>query len=288
MEKYYRFAGVELIIRIPDERMYRQDLQLTNFRTDRVMDPHLCEVSVVSALVPPEGSELANLPGERIYASAGGYVRYHGSVEEDVANAYIRSLHRGKHHEIALTEELVSGIVSPRLVLNSLDVEHLISSRGGVILHASYIQWQDKAIVFTAPSETGKSTQAELWKTYRNARIINGDRAALIPGDGMVCAAGLPFSGSSRYCENETLPLAAVVCLKQAPVTTIRTLRGVQAFRQIWEGCNVNTWNREDLDRSMGLVEKLLGQVPVFELACTPDESAVLALEQQLRKQVSQ
>lgn len=286
MEKYYRFAGIDLAVRIADERMYREDLQLAAFRVDQVTQPHYYSASVAPALDRPEGQELACLPGTRVYGSDGGYVRYHGPVQESLDGAYIQAEHHGKCHEITLAERMVPDVISARLILNAMDVEHLVSSVGGVILHASYIEWKGMALVFTAPSETGKTTQAELWKAHRGAEIINGDRAVLIPKDGRIFAAGLPFSGSSSYCENRTLPLAAVVYLRQAPETTIRRLRGVEAFRRVWEGCCVNTWNREDLEASSGLVESLLAQVAVYELSCTPDESAVNALEQQLRKQV--
>ncbi len=286
MEKYYHFSGIELAVSLPEERMYRDDLQLAPFRTDRVNDPHRCEVRVEPDLELPAEQELATLPGSRVYAwGEDGYVRYLGAVEADVAQAYCRAAHRGKHHAITLTASHVTGAVSARLVLNGLDVEHLVSQAGGVILHASYIDWEGKAILFTAPSGTGKSTQAELWKTYRNAEIINGDRAVILPREGQLFAGGLPFSGSSPYCKDRTLPLGAVVYLKQAPKTAIRSLKGLEAFRRIWEGVCVNSWNRQDVDTAVGLVEALLGQVSVLELACTPDETAVKALEAQLRKQ---
>lgn len=287
MEKYYRFAGIELAVRIPEERMYRDELRLEPFRTDRVRDPHIYQVSAVKTLPAPEGAELAIQPGVRCYASEGGYTRYQGAVQEDHSGAHILTRHRGKYHEILVREDMLSEKISARLVLNGLDVEHLVASEGGAILHASCIGYEGRAIVFTAPSETGKSTQAELWKSRRGAEIINGDRAVLIREQGVICAAGLPFSGSSRYCANRTLPLMAVVYLKQAPETTIRKLRGAEAFRRLWEGLSVHTWHRTDMEKTADLAEKLLGQVPVYELACTPDETAVEALEAQLRKQVS-
>lgn len=286
MKKYYRFAGIELEIEIDDPQMYPDDLQLTPFRTEHAENPHRYQVSVVPALEPPAGEELNSQPGIRVHGLEDGYVRYHGALERNIRNACIRGEHRGKDHRITLTKETVPGIVSARLVLNALDVEHLVASEGGVILHASYIEYEGGAILFTAPSETGKTTQAELWKKHRGAEIVNGDRAALIRDNGVLCAAGLPFSGSSPYCGNRTLPLRAVVYLNQAPKTSIRKLRGVEAFRRVWEGCCVNTWNRGDVEAASTLVETLLGQVNVYELACTPDESAVEALEQELRKQV--
>lgn len=287
MEKYYRFSGIELAVDLPEDRAYCDDMQLIAFRQEQVTDPHRYCITVVPRLEPPKGEELAAPPGSRIYGADGGYVRYIGSVTQSVEHAYIRAEHLGKTHRISVTEAMAGRVISPRLVLNALDVEHLVTESGGVILHASYIDWEGRGILFTAPSETGKTTQAELWKQHRGADIINGDRAVVIPRDGSLCAGGLPFSGSSRYCENRTLPLAAIVYLKQAPVTTIRRLKGMEAFRRVWEGVCINNWNREDTAEALNLVQKALEKIPVYELACTPDESAVTALETQIRKQVS-
>jgi hypothetical protein len=94
-----------------------------------------------------------------------------------------------------------------------------------------------------------------------------------------VLACGVPFSGSSLFCKNVTLPLAAIVYLQQAPKTTVCRLRGAEAFRRLWEGCGINNWDRADVDQVSKTLVQVLTKVPVFSLACTPDESAILALE---------
>lgn len=288
MEKYYRFAGIDLAVRIAPERMYTDDLQLTAFRVDQVVNPHLYEAAVVSSLEPPAGAELAAFPGARIYAAEGGYVRYHGAVREHPDSAYTRALHQGKQHAITLSESMVPGMISARLVMNAMDVEHLVSSAGGVILHASYIEWEGKAIVFTAPSETGKSTQAELWNRLRGTEVINGDRAAVTPEADGITAWGIPYCGTSGICNNARLPVAAIVYLSQAPKTTIQRLDGLRAFRRVWEGCSVNVWDQDDVEKCVQTVMDTVEQVPVYHLACAPDETAVEALEKMLERGVGQ
>jgi hypothetical protein len=177
--------------------------------------------------------------------------------------------------------------LSSRTILNSMALEHLIARNHGFVFHCSYIDWNGEAILFTAPSETGKSTQADLWHQYRGAEIINGDRAAIRLAEGKLLAEGIPFAGSSQYCKNRSLPIKAIVYLGQAPKTTIRKLRGYEAFSKIWEGVSVNTWDREDLERVSAVVQKVASEIPVYHMPCTPDESAVIALEEALRKQVS-
>jgi hypothetical protein len=116
----------------------------------------------------------------------------------------------------------------------------------------------------------------------KGARLLNGDRAAVMREDTGVVVRGIPFAGSSGVFENESYPLAAIVYLSQAPETQIVRLSGVQAFRRVWEGCSVNTWNSKDVTACSETVLNVVQEIPVFHLACTPDETAVEALNKEL------
>lgn len=279
MEKYYSFAGLELAVDIPDARMYTDDRALEPFRVDSVCDPHRFSFEMVDALDPPTGEPVAVESGFRVYDEDGWSVRYVGTVQDSWEAAYIRAAHRGKEHPVQLRASFYTNRVTVKTVLNSMAAEHLTLQSGGVLFHSSFIDRQGKGILFTAPSETGKSTQAALWETLRGVEIINGDRSVVRATEEGIFACGVPFAGSSRIFKNRTLPLEAIIYLKQAPVTTIRRLRGAEAFRRIWEGCSINAWDAEDLRLASETVLRVIGAVPVFELSCTPDESAVVAVE---------
>lgn len=286
MERYYQFAGVEFQIILPDVLSFTESENLAQFRADSVSDPHVFRFTTRDSLEQPEGALLCNEGGFREYGREDKRIRYIGTVQDSWAEGYIRVEHRGKRHVVQLKSDRFQDRIGSKSVLHSLWTEHLIARNGGFLFHCSFIEWNGRAILFTAPSETGKSTQADLWNRYRGAGIINGDRGAIrCTGDG-IFACGIPFAGSSPYCKNRTLPLACVVYLSQAPETTIRRLRGYEAFSRIWEGCSINTWDREDMALVSEAVSKVAAAVPVFHLACTPDESAVTALECALRKQV--
>ena len=283
MEKHYRFAGVEVTVRIPGEWMYQDDRQMASFRVERVEDPHVFTFEKRDKLTaPPRVSPIA-IPGMLVYRGDEVSVRYVGSVNSGWEHAYLRAEHRGKQHHVQVLGGNYPSTIGMKTVLNALEAEHLVTEQNGFFFHCSFVQWNDRAILFTAPSETGKTTQAELWHQYRSARIINGDRAAVRLVDGVLKAEGIPFSGSSSYCENCSLPIAAVVYLGQAPQTTIRRMRGFEAFSRIWEGVSVNTWEKQDLDRVSGVVQQIAGQIPVYDMPCTPDEQAVQVLEKALR-----
>lgn len=282
MKKYYEIAGVKISIEIPDSKMYEDERSLSEFVCDNIEDCHKFNFSTVEVILPPEGELITAQPSFRIYGNKNEQVRFIGSVQNAWENAYIRAVHRGKDHRIELLESQFKEKIGVHTVLNSLMMEHLIIENNGFIFHTSFIEYGGKAILFTAPSGTGKSTQADLWHKYKNAEIINGDRAAVIEKENRFYAAGIPFAGSSQYCKNKTLEIAAIVYLGQAKNTTIRKIKGIEAFKKIWEGVSVNTWDKSDMSAVSNLVAKLTSLVPVYHLSCTPDESAVLALLNEL------
>ena len=284
MQKHYCFAGVELTVDIPDNVMYDGERHLASFRVDSVKEPHRFVVETVDSLAPPVGTLAGNPPGMRIYREGEQETRYVGIVTDSWENAYLQVDSLGKNHFVKCLKSKLPGRIHEKTVLNCLGTEHLIARAGGFVFHCAYIEAEGGAILFTAPSGTGKSTQAELWRSLRNSQIINGDRAAVRAADSRLTAEGIPFAGSSQYCENRSLPIRAIVYLAQAQETSIRRLRGYEAFSRIWEGVSVNTWDPVDMEMVSDAVLAAARQVPVFHMPCTPDESAVIALEEALRK----
>lgn len=282
MVKFYRFAGVELAVDIPDQRMYEDDGQLAPFAVPSVTDPHWFRFSVVPELTPPTLPCVQSQPGLNIFRDGQQEERYISISSPKWQEAYIRVASRDKEHRVEVTAARYPGGIGIRTVLDAISVVHLTAQEGSAMFHCACVERRGKAILFTAPSGTGKSTQAELWKTLRGARIINGDRAAIRWDGAQMLAEGIPFCGSSTYCENGSLPIEAIVYLGQAPRTSIRRMGGYEAFSRLWEGVSVNTWEREDMENISDLIQRLAALIPIFYLPCTPDESAVTALEQAL------
>lgn len=146
---------------------------------------------------------------------------------------------------------------------------------GGILLHASAVEWKGEAIIFTAASGTGKTTQAELWHRYKKARIINGDKMLINCSGGVCDAWGSPWRGSSNYALNVKAPLRAVVVLEQAKSNSIRRLEGEEALARFSPHLFYPTWNEECTGKVMDSFGRLMKQVPVYLLSCLPDREAV-------------
>lgn len=241
---------------------------------------HRFRAALVDALEPPAGEPVCAQAALRVYRDGGRLISYQGAVNTGVGEAYLRTV-RGAGEEGSL--EFVRGRmphgITGKQLLSGLELPHLLTIHNGFLLHASFIEHDGRAILFTAPSETGKTTQAQLWCDHMGAELVNGDRAAVRIIDGTVYACGTPYSGSSPVRRNVRLPLAAIVYLSQAPENTIQRLRGVRAFRRVWEGCTLCTWDRGDVELATRIVAEVISRVGVYHLACTPDVRAVELLK---------
>lgn len=282
MERFYKIADFIFRVSGPDEWMYKQDGILMPFAFEGNSYHHHLEFEVVEDLDKPVGKPVYSDPSKLVFQEQDTHFRYVGAVQQGFENAYMRIMRHGNQSQIQVKRSSLGVGITAKTVLNAMEAEHFIVMSNGILLHASYINRNGKAILFTAPSGTGKSTQADLWCRLRGAELINGDRAAVQHDNGIFKACGVPFSGSSGVGKNVTLPVAAIVYLSQAPCTTITKLVGVRAFRHIWEGCTVNSWSNEDVNVCTRTVAEIVKNVPIFLLACTPDVTAVEALEQAL------
>ena len=173
--------------------------------------------------------------------------------------------------------------VDPAFV-SLLALEKQLLARNSLVLHCAYMDHFGKAVLFSAPSETGKSTQAGLWQQHRGCPTLNGDRALLCRTEDQWLAQGWPVCGSSKICHNETRPIEAIVMLSQAPENTVVPLQGSQAFSQLFSQITVSRWNKAGCIHAMELVEDLLNKVPLYHLACDISENAVICLENALKE----
>ena len=167
-------------------------------------------------------------------------------------------------------------------IFNKIGVEQLLLQQERLLLHASFIKYKGNGILFSGPSGIGKSTQAELWKRTRGAKIINGDRVAVGFSNEAWTAWGIPYAGTSGICNNEDAPLGAIVVLRQAKENRIRQLRSVEAIQYLYPEVTIHQWDAKFVEKITELLAKLISSVPVFLLECLPDENAVATLQEQL------
>lgn len=158
-----------------------------------------------------------------------------------------------------------------------------LPKHGSFIAHAAVIKYDDLAYAFMAPSGTGKSTHIKLWMDTLspNATVINGDKPILRldnspEGNPQVLACGSPWAGKEGWQTNTSAPLAGLCFLTRGTTDACHRISPTEAFdsvvRQIYMPSDPTS-----AIRTLDFVDVLLQTVPLYQLSCTMNITAVKA-----------
>lgn len=163
--------------------------------------------------------------------------------------------------------------------LCGVNAAHLLPEKGAFILHASNITVDGEAILFTAPSGTGKSTQAHYWRDERGAELVNEDRAIVFPKDGMYYAAGCWAMGSGDVCRNVTAPIRAIVVLSQGKENVVAKPSSAELLSKIVPQCSFDDKSITGRIQIIEAVSKMIDKVNIVSFACRNEKESVSELE---------
>ena len=137
------------------------------------------------------------------------------------------------------------------------------------LIHGSVLSVDGCAYMFTAPSGTGKSTHARLWREYLAGRVlmINDDKPLVHIHDRTAEAFGTPYCGKEGLNTRTSAPLKAICILERAEENHIHSITFREAYPDIFRQ-TYRPHNREALMRTLGLLDKLGGLVKVYRLGC--------------------
>lgn len=150
------------------------------------------------------------------------------------------------------------------------------------LLHACGIVRQGKAILFTGPSEIGKTSIARLCGD-RHGEIIN-DEMVLVSrpgsdGTGMI-AQGAPIIGGVSQRRNIAAPISCIFLLKQSRETRVnypgKTEVYLSLIRQVINPAYIGQrGGREIYSMMADFSTELVENIPIYELEFTLDEATL-------------
>ena len=178
--------------------------------------------------------------------------------------------------------------IADKFVINAnwmlfLMPERLLLPFGRIILHSSAVIHEGGAILFTAPSGTGKSTQASLWERFADAEIINGDKVIVSASGDAPVAYGGPIAGTSRIYKDVQAPIRAIVYLHQGSENQLTLLDRRHAFMALYSQAVKSSEDKAFNEALIPLIAKIVETVPVADFFCQPNASAVEYLQGRLK-----
>ena len=143
------------------------------------------------------------------------------------------------------------------------------------VMHGTVIEVENKGIMFTALSGTGKTTHMLYWQEMLGdkLKIINGDKPIIRFFDGVPYAYGTPWAGKEGFNTNTRTELRDICLIERADVNEVVPLTGFQIVSVFIK----QIYHPEDLEarnKTYDLANKLLSYCNLRKIRCTKDISA--------------
>lgn len=153
--------------------------------------------------------------------------------------------------------------------------------RRKLLFHGAAVSFEGKGYVFAAPSGTGKSTHIMLWKRYLgdSVKVICGDKPIIhvsATDDEYATVFGSPWTGKEGWHSNISAKLAGICFINRGKDNKINTVAPVDAINRIVSQTYIPKDHRA-LELTLGLIDDLLRNTPLFELDCDISKCAVRA-----------
>lgn len=256
---------------------------LQKFKVDNEKSNYIYDIHLVDNILIDEEEFIINKENikiikngnyEKRYLNLFGDTNIYASTEEINDNKTIVKVNKEYLHYFDLDTMFAS----------ILALERHLCKMNQFILHSAYIVYKDKAILFTAASGVGKSTQASLWEKYCNTFTVNGDRSLLMEKEENYYVTGFPVCGSSEICFNVTMPIGAIVILKQGKKNEIREATYIESVKHFLKEITINYHNQDFFDKTLTFIENLVKNVKIYCLTCDISEDAVICLKNKLQE----
>ncbi len=192
--------------------------------------------------------------------------------------------HDYKNIEIFLNQNLIKNLPQTEYIMSGIMFLELAMHLGYLPIHATAISISNEAVLFSAPSGTGKSTHANYWKQlYPETIFINDDKPLINIENNELYVYGSPFSGEHRINKNIKTKLKAIVLLKQGIDNKIE----VSNINEIIPELIKNTLNpklESSWNKIIPLIEKIYDNIPVLKLHATNSKESVKEIYNYLKQ----
>lgn len=250
---------------------------------DGLKDKHLFTVSDACASIPESGRKISDSGDYEAYQVKDGFLKITERFDGGKYSCLCFRRSGLSGGEISFTENGIEAERTSAELFRIIDFFSSLLFYDALILHGAVVELNGKAYIFSGRSGIGKSTQAELWKKFNGARILNGDRVILRRVNGEWLAFGTPMCGSSDICEQFSLCIGAIAFLEQGKNNSVEIPDMFDKLMLLFS--QINCVQSDDDTRSVftELTGNLATEIRILKYRCTAEKEAAEALRKYLK-----
>ena len=145
----------------------------------------------------------------------------------------------------------------------------------GILLHSSCVVKDNYAYLFSAPSGTGKSTHTSLWlEVFKDAKILNDDKPAILIKNDKIYACGTPFSGKTNLNLNEEYEIKGIAFLERSKDNWIKEMDVNKSIYSILNQ-TIRPDDEANMDLAISTIEEIVKRIKIYKFGCNISEDAV-------------
>lgn len=166
-----------------------------------------------------------------------------------------------------------------RQPIDSILLMNHLAYREGFIVHSAGAVMDGRGVVFAGVSGAGKSTLArQCIKNTQGMKFLSEDRMIVRRVHDEYWVYGTPWNGDPGIARNDSAPLKGLFFLRKADTNRIVAIKPSLAARRLFPVVSCPWYDAERLPQVLDTCEKVVSEIPCFELQFTPDERAVKIL----------
>ncbi|MBQ0099425.1 MAG: hypothetical protein KBS91_02620 [Firmicutes bacterium] len=153
--------------------------------------------------------------------------------------------------------------------------EYVLEKKDGLIFHSSAVAVDGKAYLFTAPSGTGKSTHARLYRELLGDRVmmVNDDKPIIRYDNGDFYVYGTPWNGKHALDTNTRVKIEAICEIRRDKDNSIIKVTPKDMIPVVFNQ-TLRPQGIEEMDKLIALLDKMLKTVKLYRLNCNMDISS--------------
>ncbi len=155
-----------------------------------------------------------------------------------------------------------------------------------IIIHCSALAVDGQAYLFLAPSGTGKSTHARLWREVFKDKVVmvNDDKPVIRKIDNEFFVYGTPWNGKHNIDNNVKVKIKAICILKRGEHNIVNKILPKDILMPLLNQ-TMRPKTANEADQLLGILGELIESVELYEMYCNiSHEAAILAYETMSKK----
>ncbi len=278
--KTYRIAGITFGIHFHYDEYLKHNIEA--YASDEQKMDHVLSVQLSDIIEHPRG-ETQSIRNPYVMYQENKRIIY---IKDK--NQQIKSLIK---HDMAYQH--VNIMINPSLNKNAAEIEYTwlglmfmeIAIKHKLLpMHAAAINDHGHAILVSAPSQTGKSTHARLWKMMDDkVEILNDDKPLIGLKDGRMMVFSSPFSGKTSLNQNMDIPLKALVFLYQGKENMASLMERDDIIKEMMKNM-MRPSDEASWDDILGIIEEMIEKLPIYKFEATPKVEAAYYLKKIIDK----